>query len=99
LAALRPQTRGSGLIGASRMRREPTGKRHRIRTARIVDNLTAHAIGRVAETWSRAESDGAVTDGSDLDPERGPEDERTIAGERVRTFQTTKHLAPCLDLN
>jgi len=25
-------------------------------------------------------------DGSDLDPERGPEDERTIAGERVRTF-------------
>jgi hypothetical protein len=28
----------------------------------------------------------AVTDGSDLDPERGPEDERTIASERVRTF-------------
>jgi hypothetical protein len=54
--------------------------------SRIVDDLTADAIRDVAEAWSRAESDGALTDGSDMDPERGPEDERTIAGERVRTF-------------
>ncbi len=67
------------------MRRKPGTKRRRSRT-RIVDTLTADAIRRVGEAWSRAESDGAVTDGSDLDPERGPEDERTIAGERVRTF-------------
>jgi hypothetical protein len=54
--------------------------------SKIVDDLTADAIRSVAEAWSRAESEDALTDGSDLDPERGPEDERTIAGERVRTF-------------
>jgi len=67
------------------MQRKPKAKRPRSR-ARIVDDLTASAIRDVAESWSRAESDGALMDGSDLDPERGPEDERTIAGERVRTF-------------
>ena len=58
------------------MQRKPKAKRRRSRT-RIVDDLTANAIRDVAESWSRAESDGALMDGSDLDPERGPEDERS----------------------
>jgi hypothetical protein len=66
------------------MQRKSKAKKRRSRS-KIVDDLTANAIHDVTEAWSRAESDGALTDGSDLDPERGPEDERTIAGERVRT--------------
>jgi hypothetical protein len=54
--------------------------------SRIVDDLTADAMRGVAEAWSRTQSDEALTDGSDLDPERGPEDERRNVGERVRTF-------------
>ena len=67
------------------MQRKPKAQKRRSRS-RIVDDLTASAIRGVADAWRSAESDGALTDGSDLDPERGPEDERTIAGERVRTF-------------
>jgi hypothetical protein len=67
------------------MQRKSKAKKRRSR-AKIVDDLTANAIRDVAEAWSRAESDGALADGSALDPERGPEDERTIVGERVRTF-------------
>ena len=72
------------------MQRKPKAKRPRSRT-RTVDDVTANAIRDVAESWSRA--DGALMDGSDLDPERGPEDERTIAGERVRPSATRASVA------
>ena len=49
------------------MQRKPKAKRRRSRT-RIVDDLTTDAIRHVAEAWSRAESDGAPTDGSDWTP-------------------------------
>jgi hypothetical protein len=69
------------------MGRERRANKNRPPAARrIMDEVTADAIREVAGAWSRAESEPATTDGSDLDPERGPEDERLVAGERVRTF-------------
>jgi hypothetical protein len=50
------------------MRRKPKATRRRSRT-RIIDDLAADAMRHVADAWSRAEFEGALTDGSDQDPE------------------------------
>jgi hypothetical protein len=54
--------------------------------SRIRDAMTASAMAQVFERWELSEQPGATTDGSASDPERGPEDERVVAGERVRTY-------------
>jgi hypothetical protein len=41
----------------------------------------------VARLWTCIEEEGTSHDGSDQDLERGPEDERLVAGERVRTWE------------
>lgn len=68
------------------MKRRNPAKKRRSLARKIVDKVTADAVRGVREAWDRAESTQATTDGGDLDPERGPEDERLIAGERVQTF-------------
>jgi hypothetical protein len=67
-------------------RRNRTRTRRSLGAQRIVDKATAGAMLDVIEAWRRAESMDATTDGSDRDPERGVEEERLVAGERVRTF-------------
>jgi hypothetical protein len=48
--------------------------------------MTAGAMLEAIEAWSHAEFQDAAADASDQDPERGVEDGRVVAGERVRTF-------------
>jgi hypothetical protein len=52
---------------------------------RVRDTAVANAYAAVERTWDASRSESATEDGSDTDPERGPETERVIAGERVRT--------------
>src|SRR5687767_2001558 len=41
---------------------------------------------QVTERWAQIERKGTETDGSHADFERGPEEERIVAGDRVLTF-------------
>src|SRR5687768_4739201 len=50
-------------------------------------NCRARAMFEVAELWNRVNEEGTRNDGSDQDLERGPEDERIVAGERVQTWE------------
>jgi hypothetical protein len=52
-----------------------------------MDNATAQAMCEVAELGDRIDGEGTSNDGSDQDLERGPEDERIVAGERVQTWE------------
>jgi len=54
---------------------------------RVMDEATVQAMFEVAEVWNRVDDEGTSYDGSDRDLERGPEDERLVAGERVRTWE------------
>jgi hypothetical protein len=51
-----------------------------------MNNATAKALREVAGAWDGVGVEGSRKDGSDQDPERGPEDERMVAGEKVRTW-------------
>lgn len=70
------------------MGRKSQAKQNRPRASRrVMDEAAARAMFEVAELWDRVEVEGSSDDGSDRDLERGPEDERLIAGERVRTSE------------
>jgi hypothetical protein len=72
--------KGSGPRGPVGDPPAPSTTRDRVR-----DTAVANAYAAVERTWDASRSEGATEDGSDTDPERGPETERVIAGERVRT--------------
>jgi hypothetical protein len=69
------------LSRAVRMRRNRKAKKRGSRS-RIVDDLMANAVREVAEAWSRAESDGALTDAATKTLSVGPRTGETAAGER-----------------
>jgi hypothetical protein len=70
------------------MGKKSRAKRDRPRTSRDVkDEATTKAMLGVAHVWTRIEEEGTSHDGSDQDLERGPEDERLVAGECVRTCE------------
>jgi hypothetical protein len=52
-----------------------------------MDEATTRAMAEVAELWNRMDEEGTSNDGSDRDLERGPEDERLVAGERIPTWE------------
>jgi hypothetical protein len=57
------------------------------RSRQVRDKATAKAMLDVVHVWARVEEEGTSHDGSDQDLERGLEDERLVAGERVRTWE------------
>jgi hypothetical protein len=70
------------------MGRKSRAKRDRpTASRRVMDDATAQAMREVAKLWGRMDVVGSSDDGSDQDLERGPEDERIIAGEHVRTWE------------
>ena len=70
------------------MGKKSHAKRSRPRVSRrVMDEATVQAMFEVAEVWNRMDEEGTSYDGSDRDLERGPEDERLVAGERVRTCE------------
>ena len=70
------------------MGRKSRAKRGRPSVSRqVMDEATARAMFEVAELWDRLDDKGTSHDSSDRDLERGPEDERFVAGERVRTWE------------
>jgi hypothetical protein len=70
------------------MGRKSRAKRNRPNTSRqVMNEATSRAISEVAALWNRMDEEGTSDDGSDRDLERGPEDERIVAGERIRTWE------------
>ncbi len=70
------------------MGKKSRANRNRPRVSRqVMDEATVQAMFEVAEVWNRMDDEGTISDGSDRDLERGPEDERLVAGERVRTWE------------
>jgi hypothetical protein len=70
------------------MGKKSRANRNRPRVSRqVMNEATVQAMFEVAEVWNRMDDEGTISDGSDRDLERGPEDERLVAGERVRTWE------------
>lgn len=70
------------------MGRKSGAKRDRPSKSRqVMDAATAQAMFEVAELWNRIDDEGTSDDGSEGDLERGAEDDRIVAGERVRTWE------------
>ena len=65
-------------------RTKPAKKRDRAREIR--ERAAERAVLEVMSLWERATTEGTDKDGGERDLERGPEDERVVAGEKVITF-------------